>query len=278
MKISTAAKAETLKKRIALLKDNVYSSLVSLDMDPDLYADEEAVLENLTSNVKIVENHQPERFRQGYRLYDSVNKVGMEDHWAYPICSATDTHLNRPIDEMYGRHDFFDLAESQGLLGVVTDYVKIIEAPGIFSIICTVVNPDKPALVEQLNQVHPYSVSPNLHELFKLMLEWQWAYKHLDADEPMAVKSNEALEYLGLDVDDTSNQVVVDLMNLPDLHVVDYLNGLEYTTKTEFPEAPQSFIIWAARKHLIQGTQKGIAQLYDHCIALRNARVKLNSL
>lgn len=136
------------------------------------------------------------------------------------------------------------------------------------------------AITRSLSSIHPHIVTHTLHEMFKALLEWQWAYYELGNTEEISVWSDQALRSMGLDVRDIStNNVVADLMALPNMYVAQFLTG---ETNIQMPETdppvPLSFKFWAARKDIISFYKKECATLYTNLVNLKQNINKLNEL
>ena len=131
-----------------------------------------------------------------------------------------------------------------------------------------------------LSSIHPHIVAHTLHELFKILLEWQWAYHELGNREDAAVWSNAALLSMGLDVRNAeSDPVVRDLMALPDMYVAKFLLGdTNIAVQNTDPEVPITFKFWAAKKDIISFYKKEHANLYVDLISLQQNINKLAEL
>lgn len=136
------------------------------------------------------------------------------------------------------------------------------------------------SLSRSLSSIHPHIVTHTLHEMFKALLEWQWAYYELGNREDIAIWSNQALISMGLDVRNANNDnVVADLMGLPNMHVAQFLMGETDISMPEVdPPVPLSFKFWAARNHLIKFYKKEHASLYTNLISLQQNINKLSEL
>lgn len=136
------------------------------------------------------------------------------------------------------------------------------------------------SITKSLSSIHPHIVTHTLHEMFKALLEWQWAHYELGNQEEIAIWSNQALLSMGLDIRniDTDN-VVSDLMNLPPMYVAQYLSGEKNIHISEVdPPIPLSFKFWAARKDIIQFYKKEHASLYVDLVNLKQNINKLEQI
>jgi len=139
---------------------------------------------------------------------------------------------------------------------------------------------DEMSISRSLSSIHPHVVTHTLHEMFKALLEWQWAYYELGNREDIAVWANQALLSMGLDVRNIeNNKVVSDLMALPPMHVAQFLAGeTNITMPSTDPETPDSFRFWAANNDIIFFYKKEHASLYLDLVHLRQHITKLAEL
>ena len=139
---------------------------------------------------------------------------------------------------------------------------------------------DEMSLCTSLSSIHPHIVAHTLHELFKILLEWQWAYHELGNREDIAVAANNALLSMGLDVRNAdSHSVVKDLLTLPDMHVAQFLMGNTNITMPDTdPIVPNSFKFWAAKKDIIKFYKREHATLYTDLVNLQQHIVKLQEI
>ena len=136
------------------------------------------------------------------------------------------------------------------------------------------------SLSKTLSSIHPHIVAPTLHEIFKILLEWQWAYYELNNTEDIAAWANAALVSMGLDVRESeNNSVIKDLMDLPNMYVAQFLNGETNISLPDIdPPTPNSFKFWAAKKDIIKFYKKEHATLYLDLINLQRHIFKLQEL
>jgi len=287
MRLTNSVQKIALEDKLSKLRPLLDVSIRDAGFDPADYADVQGLIDILPGMMPIINDvDDMPRLRRFFRLQASVPKEEHTDHWMYPMCSATETHLNMTLDELYGREDYKTvvLDNIEDYLSMIQKYIPVFHEPGMAYILYiqldnSVVDCEDGGLIAQTSTIHPYAGSSTLHELFKLMLEWQWAYIHADSTEPAALKSNEVLTHLGLNVDDEdSNEVVRDLMALPDQQVAQYFKTGTCSTNLDDPEMPLSFRLWAAENNLMEEPRPILAQLYKDCVSYKNTENDLARL
>lgn len=179
------------------------------------------------------------RLNRGFRLWANVSVSEYPDHWMAPQCSTANSYMNIPIEELYGRTTFWDLISSTGFLDRVDDHRVLCVNEGVSSIIY---NNTNGVTVDEFQMMHPYSAASSLHELFRLLLEWQWARLYADNTEPMSSLADQTLTSMGLHIDQQDEPgIVQDLMSLPDMQVSRYIAGQDVVVNAEDVLCPPSF-------------------------------------
>lgn len=233
-------------------------------------------------------SHPTTRFCCSYRVWKSVPKKGLENHWMYASCSSDDLYLQRPMDEEYGRQDYLNTGVSfiqeNDIFGVVSRHDNLYKSPGLASIVYSEAQPDVPSssntgevkhidvesFVRSTMMIHPYYGSPSMHELFRLLLEWQWAYLEGGSQEPMAETSHLLLKDLGITIKSKSNLIDA-LMALPDQQVSQFYKTGDCTLNEECPELPLIFKFWCVAKRLIHVKDDQASVLSNLCFNYLNS-------
>jgi len=152
------------------------------------------------------------------------------------------------VDRSYDRTSHKDKQEN--VLSLVTEHQSLIEVAGTGSIIYTNFGRQFEDLdTEHFNKTmlmaYPYSSSLTLHEMFKSLLEWQWAYNELGATEHMATLANGFLSVLGMSyLNESTDEVVGALMSLPDQPLAQYIKTGTCWVNEEEPNCPEEFTKW----------------------------------
>jgi hypothetical protein len=276
--ISNQIKIKALRDKITEIEGTVYASLAAHGFDLDSFASEDEIIDNMGSMFNLFTTPSV-RFRYGFRVWKNIPIEEQPEHWMAPTCSSTDTHMNIPMDELYGRSEFRDILMNTGFLERIVNHVVIYNIPGGASIIYNELTPGSEHLIKQYQMIHPYPGAPSLHELFKLLLEWQWAYVYADSREPMAEVANEILTSLGLHIDQqTSVEPVKSLMELPDMQVAQYFKTGTCSLPDTAPVEPTAFKLWAAKSGVLNINKKEFADIYEQCLRLKMMKEKLNIL
>lgn len=288
------ATSASIKKRKALVHmaelDKHISSLIDqMELDRNIYDTPESVIQQIDPWLHVPLSSPTGRFTCAYRLWNSVPKEGNEDHWMYDLCTSQDGYIVRPMDEFYGHSGVHDAAIKytghikEGLLLKVLRHDNFYVDLGVGSLIYTQVGGIDPSLLEEyareLLMVHPYSAGLSIHEAFKIFLEWQWAYYYAESTELMAVKSNEFLTGLGLDVRrDGVDPVVSAFMTLPDQQVAQYFKTGTASLNEETPECPLDVKMWLIEKNIMKLSEVDAKQLSDFCIRKIKAQRSYDAL
>lgn len=283
MRLSNNVKRVALESKLADLRPRLELSMAEAGYDPATYVDVQDLIDILPDYINYFEGDAVPRFYAGCRVYASVDKSLHTDHWMYPLCSATDTHITLPPDELYGRTEYHDTVmdhTANDFLAAITKFATIFDQSGVAQIIVTHVDSEKGAgMLQKLHLIHPFIVGCTLHELFKIMLEWQWAYVYTESREPAAVLCNKILTHFGLNVQNAdSNEVVRDLLALPDMQVAQFLKTGEVWLHDSEPEMPLSFKLWANDNMLAESPRPRLAKLYRDCVSYKSIELELARL
>jgi len=277
MKVTKAAKQKMYLDKISSLERDIASDLIENGYNPDLFSDENAVLSKIATMVEIGDYMPAVRFQAGYQIWLSRPKESNPQHWMHDLCSASSTHMPVPVDEEYdGQHRMLDALTEGGFLAPIQNHSVMAEVNGKFVITCSEASSQSQDTFRNLHMVHPFASTPTFHELLRVILEWHWAYKHAGNRELMAVVCNDFCEYYDLDVDDTTNQVVLDLLSMPDCQVAQYVKTGECSLNLEAPKCPDSVKIWAVNKGFVRENLRSIARLYDNCMKLKSLKEQLS--
>ena len=276
--LSNQIKIKALREKIDELEASLYGSLAGNGFDLDLFESEDDVISHIGSMFSLFATPTI-RFRYGFRVWKSIPISEQPEHWMAPTCSSTDTHMNIPMDELYGRTEFKDILMDTGFLEKIVNHVVIYNIPGGASIIYNELTPGSEHLIKQYQMIHPYPGAPSLHELFKLLLEWQWAYIYAESREPMAEVAHEILTSLGLHIDQQNSvEPVKSLMQLPDMQVAQYFKTGACSLPEIAPPEPVEFKLWAAKIGIFNLHKREFADMYEICLRIKILKTKLSSL
>ena len=140
--------------------------------------------------------------------------------------------------------------QEENVLAIVNEHVSFLEVSGVGSLIYTDLSDsfsglDNENFCRTMILSKPYSTSPTMHEAFKNLLEWQWAYHELEYTEPMAHFADAFLTTLGLNyLDESTNEVVGSLMALPDQSLAQEIKTGDCWINEDEPPCPEEFTNW----------------------------------
>lgn len=265
-----------LEKHINSLSQKI---LIDLDMDFLNFTGSEndynLILEKLEKiqfyNVNITKH----RFNRVFTLWVSKEKDML--HFMGDACTAKEFHMNVPISEEYGKDDFKNILDQYGLFQDLLKHAELVTIDGQFSI--TYTETLQRSLFKSMRELHPYCFAHTLHELLKLMMEWEWCYLNLQASEPIAKISHLALSSIGLSINllDTS-EVVKSLWALPDMYVAQYLKGQELSVPLTDPQEPLEFKLWAAKNGVLNFFRNELCVLYEDVVKWKMIKQKLENI
>lgn len=266
--LSKELKIKALRETIEHVRTIVYKDLLIAGVDPDSLDDSSNILEQL--DVSFSRQNTANRFNRGYQLWASGPKV--ESHFMYETCTTRDSHMNYPISEDYGNDNFLSTLDSGGMFDTLTKHDNLIVVDGLFAITYTETR-DKD-LFRNIVNLHPFCAGHTIHELFKLMMEWQWAYDVLGSQEPMAKLCNAALHHMGISYSDNS-EVTTSLMSLPDSFIAQYVKSEEMGAPINDPKQPAAFKLWLVDKGIMNFSRVEWANLYANCVNIQKMEEKL---
>jgi len=277
MKVSKAVKQQLYRYRIEALERQIAEGLITFGFDPDNFRDEDAVIDKLGPMLEIGEYMPQIRFQGSFQIWKSYPKSN--NQWMEVTCLQTSTHRPVPVDEEYdAQFRLKSTLQRHGFIGLVHGGSVLAEVPGKFFITACEMTPDDGDALREVHMVHPYATAPTFHELLRIILEWHWAYKHLNSREPMAILCNDFCEYYDLDVDDATDTVVKDLLAMPDGQVAQFIKTGTAQLNIEPTKCPTSIKLWAARKGFVKGNLNGVTRLYEDCLSLKWTKEQLELL
>lgn len=206
--------------------------------------------------------YETKRYHGTFRLWKSVPREEYESHWTSEVCTANQKYFAMFMEEYYGKNDLLgnyftsvnakhghEPNSNETALSVVGKHDVLLKIDGVGLLIWTeavsdLLNIDVIPFIKHRFMVHPYCASPSVHEFFRLLLEWQWAYQNLGSREIMANVANEYLGTLGLDVSNTDDKVVQSLLSLPDQQVSQYIKTGQSWLNEEEVDCPEEFYNW----------------------------------
>jgi hypothetical protein len=282
--MSTLA-TKLLTSKIDVLKNKILDSCALKGIDPAWFIAPEGsetplLYPMITSSLFMTRGSDTinpvkdgDRFKKEVRFFKS-SPVGVESNlWTlqnnrdFMSCDVDEGFYQNMISEVYRVDgldsytpgDYFvdnNLDHTSGkdveenILAVITEHESYLDVRGIGSLIYTNISRpfmdfDSRHYYETMITSSPYCVNPTMHELFKTLLEWQWAYNEHGYDEYMAVMANDFLNALGLNyLNESTDEVVGALMSLPDQSLAQQIKTGDCQINVEEPECPAEFTAW----------------------------------
>ena len=218
----------------------------------------------------------PHRYRRGITLWSKQMKTA--EHFMYDTCNTKEVYMDTPLEDQYEKHDYQRRLFKSGFLDAFQNHSVVIEKDDLFAI--TYTESTDQDLIIDITTIHPHCITHTVHEMFKVMLEWQWAYYELESREPMAAFCNNVLLHLGLDVRNVEHDPVVkSLMQLPDMYVAQFLAGNEIIRPAIVdPEEPLEFKLWASQKHMYDYKRDKCHDIYESCLKIKILEKKLSQI
>jgi hypothetical protein len=207
--------------------------------------------ERLDWDIEI--NYMPERKYNEFSLWKSVPKTSIGTY--ANACSANDYTLKSMEQVTHGTSSLDTTITSfkgitgaaeagRGVFTTVARHVMIADIAPIALITYSEMDEIYIRTVgpQRLAEVHPQCGAHTVHELFRMIIEWAWAYTELGNDEPMAAVSHDVLRALQMPLN-----VRNDLLEMvPPQAVAKYIMGdsTALVRDLESPECPESFKYW----------------------------------
>lgn len=220
--------------------------------------------ERLDWDIEI--EYMPERKYNEFSLWKSVPKTSVGTY--ANACSANDYTLKSMEQVTHGTSSLDSTLTSfkgatgaaeagRGVFTTVKRHVMIADIAPI--VLITYSEMDEIYIdtvgAQRLAEIHPQCGAHTVHELFRMIIEWAWAYTELSNDEPMAVTCHNVLRALQMPLD-----VRNDLLKIvPPQAVAKYIMGdsTALIRDLESPECPESFKYW------LMGTYRRFAKRFE---------------
>jgi hypothetical protein len=288
--LSNFSKIKYLERANEVLINNICHILPIYDIDLSYIDDPELLLEQIEKKVSLIDGMTQNRLKRAFQIW--VNKEVSEpipensqQEALKEVCFTGSNHRISPVIEEYYGTIFDSIIESKkNILSnngtkEVQSKTKVIycDSPNLT---ITYMEAKDDSFFSNIIGTFPYAMAPTLQELFKLMLEWQWAYRVCNNTEPVAKLCNTFLINVGLDFENNGkDDVVTSLMNLPDMYVAQYIKGKTISTLSVDPPMPISFKLWCIENGVIN-TSAGyeIMQAYQSSLKILKNKEKLNQL
>jgi hypothetical protein len=285
MPLSYAQKLSMYKERYADLYDYFIQRIKYVPfIDLDNINDFDFLLSEIEKNFYTYKNENKIREKRLYILF--ANQLKVEDHFMSVFSKNNLKYMEIPIDELYGRTEFQDiLTDSDNYthgvvpsmpLHKVTKTDSMYSKNGEYSIVYF--ESEDVELIENIKNIHPYYAAHTMHELFRLLLEWQWAYKYTNNTEPMAVLSNTVLTDMGISIEKTDVEPTDFLSSMPDMYISQFIKGITLSSQDIDPSQSVGFKLWSVNNGPFSFENREYAALYENILFLKKTKQKIDEL
>lgn len=275
MALSSLQKLLIYKTRYSDLYNELQQRLKYIpSLDLDFIDDFDYMLSKIEKEEYNIKNEIKIRSKRLYILFSST--VRDESHFMSKISRDNISYMEKPIDENYGNSYFVSLFSNLSFFEEIEKYEVILSKSGSYSIVY--IESDNHYLLEQIKNIHPYYAAHTIHELMRLILEWQWAYYYAGSSETMSIMSNEFLTDLGIDVRNSDGSIEKTLLNLPDMYISQYFKGIDFSSEDNDPLQTVDFKLWAINSGPFYFYDKQYAGLYENVLLLKKTKDKIKEL
>lgn len=259
-------------KALVVTSKGVNDKLKKLIKDNDV----DAIIEYLDSDEFLLLPDLPYRHGRAFTLWKKEPTT--TSHFMFTTCNTNEKYMTVPVEDAYDKHLYKNTLFSYGFVEFLRNNRVVVEKSDFFAITYTqIINP---WLMSDVVGIHPHCVTYTLQEMFKTMLEWQWAHYELGSNEHMAVFCDQVLLWLGLDYrNQNTDPVVKSLMQLPNMYVAEFLAGnTSIKPQSVDPEEPLEFKLWASKKNMYDYKRDKCHDIYETCLKIKILEKKLSEI
>jgi hypothetical protein len=270
---------EEIKKLEKLIQENAVPILIDLDVDVLEFTGSPEEFPFLIEQIEAqsIAYHLPHvnRSNRSFQLW--YCKEIESSHFMSTTCTASQNFMNVPISESYGNDFFKSKMDQHGLYQYISEHCNLIKVDGLFSI--TYCESSNQNMFPDIRDLHPHFIAHTLHELLKLMMEWEWCYLNMQTTEPIAELSHLALVNMGISIEKLEkSKVVQSIWALPDMYVAQFLKGIPRTVSVIDPPEPSEYKLWISQSGIFNFTKHGLGHLYAMLIRWKSLNEKINQL
>lgn len=189
---------------------------------------------------------EPIRQQRGYSVW--LTLPADDQHLMFQACT-TKNYMTLPPKMIWDNsfpliENYIKVNPDQAFPDVVLHKIVIDSAPD-FAIVLNIINSGAFNISREDMVTHPHIIAPTVHELLRMIYEWEWAYIELGSREPAAELCHKVWAVLNPPED------VIDIIKkLPDMAIARYISGdtnaaepLPYD-----PPCPQEISLWWEEK------------------------------
>ena len=273
------ARKKVLEKNIDTEKSNIKRLAIAIkNIHPVVFdlaniGDVDSLINYLDSDQFLDLPNFPHRYRRGITLWKK--SPSKQQHFMHDTCNTNEKYMDTPVEDLYDKSIYQQRLMRSGFLDAFANHKVVIEKENLFAITYTESNDED--LIVDITTLHPHCITHTVHEMFKALLEWQWAYCELGSEEPMAVFCNEVLVSLGLNYkDEETNPVIKSLISLPDMYIAQFLAGNPVIRPSiTDPEEPLEFKLWSSKMGMYSYKRSSCNDIYEACLKVKILQKKL---
>lgn len=275
MALSSMQKLIIYKNRYADLYNEYKAKLSYIpSLDLDRIDDFDYILSEIEEKEYSFKKQNKVRLKRLYILFAQSDRD--VSHFMNLYSKDNPDYIEISVDELYGRKDFVNIFNDTNFLDEVYKYEVLFCKNGQYSIVY--MESENTHLLNSIKNIHPYFCAHTLHELIKLMLEWQWALKYTENTEPMADLCNKALIDMGIDVTKASQEPEKSILDMPDMYISQYIKSEELSMLDNDPSEPLEYKLWAINQGPFYIYNRQYAGLYENVLLLKKTKIKINEL
>jgi hypothetical protein len=195
---------------------------------------------------KYIENYK--HYTTTFRLWAAI-PADQEQEWLTKYCNSTSLHAYVPLDYLtHGTYklktdvgDIISFDENNNMsVKIHFTHTKVVDLGDVGVVMEEWTDFFDYDIARRARQLHPQVAASSAHELFRLLLEWDFCYEQLGNREPAAQRCHDAVGYLGMP--DDVKQELMDLV--PDQAVARYIKGQEPFVGPSDVPCPPLFKEW----------------------------------
>lgn len=263
--------SEMRKQEKIKIENSITKKVFELGLNSQIFSDYLSIIDNVDEYLNVPIDNNLNRLNYEFRVWISRFKDEEFDNSIKNMYIVDDKFSLLPVENLYGT-DIFTMklkntAEKNiGSEDIVLFTIRnnILYTNNKASI--TVSQFKSQSIHKDLMMIHPFS-SPSLHELLKLLMEWQWCFYNLHSNEPMSIISNDLLISLGLDVRNAGHDPIVDsIMSLPDQQVATFLKQGVSSIGSQSIKCPTLLKAWLIKRGILNILDVEISRLVHMCL------------
>ena len=264
MPVTAMQKKSIIKDRLFYLKNSIANKMSdSIGLNVDYLDDLDLLVSELEKDSFMNFSQSSYRFNRVYALFANTSRD--LDHYMSKI-SKENNNMEIPITELYDNDNFKLLFQDVEYVDLINNYRMLSYKPEKYSLVyfeCSDVS-----LTKKMMATHPFALANTLHELFKILFEWEWASYELSSSEPMALVCKEVLSDFGISYQHLKKPEVQAINSMPDTHLARFIKQQEFLINENDPEQPMEFKLWACNKGFLNFYNELYSVIYKQAVQI----------